>query len=106
MNIQHLEHLFKIQVFLSIVAPTYEKKQNYLLDSFYVLRKIIEISLTTMNVIDFFEKNREEIEKMNFIGTDLNPLNSLISHYYIEKDINVPQIYKLPESLEEWLTFE
>ena len=106
MNIQHLEHLFKIQVFLSIVAPTYEKKQNYLLDAFYVLRKIIEISLTTMNVIDFFEKNREEIEKMNFIGTDLNPLNSLIAHYYIEKDINIPQTYKLPESLEEWLTFE
>ena len=106
MNLQHLEHLFKIQVFLSIVAPTYEKKQNYLLDSFYVLRKIIEISLTTMNVIDFFEKNKEEIEKMNFIGTDLNPLSSLIAHYYIEKDINIPQIYKLPESLEDWLTFE
>ena len=106
MNIQHLEHLFKIQVFLSIVAPNYEKKQNYLLDAFYVLRKIIEISLTTMNIIDFFEKNKEEIEKMNFIGNDLNPLNSLIAHYYIEKDINIPQIYKLPESLEEWLIFE
>ena len=106
MNLQHLEHLFKIQVFLSIVAPTYEKKQNYLLDAFYVLRKIIEISLTTMNCIDFFEKNKEEIEKMNFIGTDLNPLSSLIAHYYIEKDINIPQVYKLPESLEEWLTFE
>ena len=106
MNIQHLEHLFKIQIFLSFVAPNYEKKQNYLLDAFYVLRKIIEISLTTMNIIDFFEKNKEEIEKMNFIGNELNPLNSLIAHYYIEKDINIPQVYKLPESLEEWLIFE
>ena len=106
MNIQHLEHLFKIQIFLAIVAPNFEKKMNYLLDGFYILRKIIEISLTTMNVIDFFEKNKEEIEKMNFIGNDLNPLSSLISHYYIEKDIKIPQIYKLPESLEEWLIFD
>ena len=106
MNIQHMEHLFKIQVFLGIVAPNFEKRMNYLLDAFYILRKIIEISLTTMNVIDFFEKNREEIEKMNFIGTDLNPLSSLITHFYIEKDIKIPQIYKLPESLEEWLIFE
>ena len=101
-----MEHLFKIQVFLGIVAPNFEKRMNYLLDAFYILRKIIEISLTTMNVIDFFDKNREEIEKMNFIGTDLNPLSSLISHFYIEKDIKIPQIYKLPESLEEWLIFE
>ena len=106
MNIQHLEHLFKIQIFLAIVAPNFEKKMNYLLDGFYILRKIVEISLTTMNVIDFFEKNREEIEKMNFIGNDLNPLSSLISHYYIERDIKIPIIYKLPESLEEWLIFE
>ena len=106
MNIQHLEHLFKIQIFLAIVAPNFEKKMNYLLDGFYILRKIIEISLTTMNVIDFFEKNKEEIEKMNFIGNDLNPLSSLISHYYIEKDIKIPQVYKLPESLEEWLIFD
>ena len=105
-NIQHLEYLFKIQVFLGIVAPNFEKKMNYLLDAFYILRKIIEISLTTMNVIDFFEKNREEIEKMNFIGNDLNPLSSLITHYYIERDIKIPVVYKLPESLEEWLTFE
>ena len=34
------------------------------------------------------KKNGEEIEKMNFIGTDLNPLKSLIPHYYIEKDLN------------------
>ena len=106
MNLQHLEQLFKIQVFLAIVAKTFEKKQNYLLDAFYVVRKIIEISLTTMNVIDFFEKNKEEIEKMNFIGPDLNPLNSLIVHYYIEKNINIPQVYKLPDNLDEWLTFE
>ena len=45
MNIQNLEHLFKIQVFLSIVSPNYEEKQNYLLNAFHVLRKIIEISL-------------------------------------------------------------
>ena len=48
MNIQHLEHLFKIQVFLSIVSPNYGEKQNYLLNAFHVLRKIIEISLTIM----------------------------------------------------------
>ena len=28
MNIQHLEHLFKIQIFLAIVAPNFEKKMN------------------------------------------------------------------------------
>ena len=106
MNIQHMDHLFKIEVFLSIVAQDYKKKQEYLLDAFYVLKKMLEISLKTMNVIEFFEKNKENIEQMEFIGADINPLSSLVTHYYIEQDINIPQIYTLPENLDGWLTFE
>ena len=98
MNIQHMDHLFKIEVFLSIVAQDYKKKQEYLLDAFYVLKKMLEISLKTMNVIEFFEKNKENIEQMEFIGADINPLSSLVTHYYIEQDINIPQIYTLPEN--------
>ena len=106
MNIQHLEYLFKIEVFLSMVTNDITKKQNYLLDAFYVIKKIIELSLKTLSIIDFFNKNKEEIEKMNFIGNDLNPLSSLISHYYIERDINIPMIYSMPETLDQWLTYE
>ena len=84
MNIQHMDHLFKIEVFLSIVAQDYKKKQEYLLDAFYVLKKMLEISLKTMNVIEFFEKNKENIEQMEFIGADINPLSSLVTHYYNE----------------------
>ena len=47
----HYEELFKIEVFLAIVSPNLKKKQEYLLDSFYVLRKILEISIKTYNSI-------------------------------------------------------
>ena len=43
---------------------------------------------------------------MEFIGADINPLSSLVTHYYIEQDSNIPQIYILPENLDGWLTFE
>lgn len=106
LNIQHMEHLFKIEVFLSMVTQDYKKKQEYLLDAFYVLKKILELSIKTMNVIEFFEKNKENIEQMNFVGEDINPLSSLVTHYYIEKDINIPAVYTLPENLDGWLTYE
>ena len=105
MNINHFEHLFKIQVFLSIVSNDYIKKQEYLLDAFFILKKIIEISMKTMNCIEFYEKNKDDIITNNFDGTDVNPLMSLVSNYYIAKDMNIPQTYTVPETLDGWLTY-
>ena len=106
MNINHMEQLFKIEVFLSIVSVDYTKRQEYLLDAFYVLKKIIEMSMKTMNCIEFYESNKDEIERMNFTGTDVNPLTSLINNYYIAKDLNIPQQHALPDTLDGWLTFD
>ena len=105
MNINHFEHLFKIQVFLSIVSNDYIKKQEYLLDAFFILKKILEMTMKTMNIVEFYEKNKEDIQTMNFEGSDINPLSSLVNNYYISKDMNIPQIYSLPETLDGWLTF-
>jgi hypothetical protein len=104
LNISHLEQLFKIHVFLSISSRDYRKKQEYLLDAFYFIMKIIEISFKTLNCVEFYEKNKEEISKLPY-SNELNPLASMINNYFINKDLNIPQVYTLPESLDNWINF-
>ncbi len=67
---------------------------------------MLEISLKTMNVIEFFKKTKKILNKWNFICDDINPLSSLVTHYFIEQDINISQIYTFPENLDDWLTFK
>ncbi|MCQ2815670.1 MAG: hypothetical protein MJ252_00240 [archaeon] len=106
LNMNHYEELFKIQVFLGIVSPNLKKKKEYLLDSFYILRKLLEISFKTFNCISFYEKNKDEITSNNFTTEDINPLNTFVSNYFIAKDMNIPQVISLPETLDTLINFE
>lgn len=48
MNIQHLEHLFKIQIFLAIVAPNFEKNELF-------IRWILYFEKNSRNISYYYE---------------------------------------------------
>ena len=31
---------------------------------------------------------------------------TLVNNYFLSRDLNIPQVYTLPENLENWLTFD
>lgn len=106
MNVKHLEQLVKIHVFLAIIVPDLKKRQEYLLDAFYFLMKIFDISYKTLNCFDFYDKNKEDILKQAFVSqNELNPLTALINNYFMAKDLNIPQTYSLPDTMEGWVTY-
>ena len=65
MNISHLEKLFKIHIFMGMASDNLKKTKDYLMDSFYFLMKILEISFKTLNCLEFYDKNKDEINKFN-----------------------------------------
>ncbi len=78
--------------------------KEYLLDAHYFIMKIFELSFKTLNVIDFYEKNMDEITKFNLEGG--NQLSSMINHYFVTKELNVPQVFSVPEIYENWISFD
>ncbi len=105
-NLNHYASLFKIEVFLAKVSPTFRAKRQYLLDAYYVLKKFLEICVKTYNCIVFYEKNKDEITSNNFTTSDINPLATFVSNYFITKDLNVPQVLSLPDTLDGLIDFE
>ena len=104
-TVYHFEQLFRIYVFLGINTNNEEKMKDYLLDAFFFIMKIFEISFDTLNVIDFYEKNKEEITKFNLEGG--NQISSMINHYFTtKKELNFSQVYTLPDSLENWISYD
>lgn len=144
MNIMHFEKLFKIHIFMGMACDDQKKTQDYLLDSFFFLMKIIEISFKTLNCLDFYEKNKNDIIKFqqevligshkstsSGNGSNSNSQNSqtvssgsvanalgsnsdlkfdtvslLVQNYFLTRELNIPEVYQLPENLEGWLNFE
>ena len=101
-NISHLQVLFNIHVQLSQIVK--EKEEEYLLDAFYFITKIIEISFKTLNCLEFFEKCKDDISKMNL---DINnPVASLVDYYYTSKDLNITQVYSPPDSITDYLIYD
>ena len=75
--------------------------------------KILEISFKTLNCLDFYEKNKEEIAKFSQDILQKNPgepnidtVVTLVNNYFLSRDLNIPQVFTLPENLEGWLTFD
>ncbi len=113
MNISHLEKLFKIHIFMGMASDNLKKTKDYLMDSFYFLMKILEISFKTLNCLEFYDKNKDEINKFNqeLLQKERNemPIDTvvtLVNNYFLSRDLNIPQVYTLPENLENWLTFD
>ncbi len=113
MNINHLEKLFKIHVFMAMASDENKKQQDYLMDSFFFLMKILEISFKTLNCLEFYEKNKDDIQKFSLENLEKNntemkidTVSTLINNYFLTKELNIPQVYTLPENLEGWLNYE
>ena len=75
-----------------------------MLDAFYFLMKMFELSYKTLNCLDFYEKNKEEIGKFSLEKAG-SPLQALIRNYFLE-EFNVPIVYSLPDALEGWLNYD
>jgi hypothetical protein len=108
LTVSHFEKLFKIHVSLAIATNDGKKRQDYLLDAFFFLNKIMETSFKTLNCLEYWEKNKEELNKFattNKDGNSINPLQTLINNYYTTKDLNLPTIHIMPDSLEGWIFY-
>jgi hypothetical protein len=108
LNVSHFEQLFKIHVSLAIATNDPKKRQDYLLDAFFFLNKIIETSFKTLNCLDYWDKNKEDLSKFGELdkdGNSINPLQSLINNYYTSKELNIPTLYTIPDNLESWVNF-
>jgi hypothetical protein len=66
--------------------------------------KMFELSFKTLNCLDFYEKNKADIDKFT-VDKGGNPLQSLIRNYFLG-EVNIPVVFTLPESLEGWLNYE
>lgn len=113
MNILHLEKLFKIHVFMAMASDDAKKQQDYSMDSFFFLMKVLEISFKTLNCLEFYEKNKDEIQKFsqeNLENTNpdmkIDTVTSLVNNYFLTRELNIPEVYTLPENLEGWLTYD
>jgi len=113
MNIIHLEKLFKIHVFMGMASDDSKKQQDYLMDSFFFLMKILEISFKTLNCLDFYDKNKDDIQKfsqenLENYNSDLkiNTESALVNNYFLTRELNIPQLFNLPETLEGWLNYD
>jgi hypothetical protein len=108
LTVSHFEQLFKIHVSLAITTNDSKKKQDYLLDAFFFLNKIMEASLKTLNCLEYWEKNKEELNKFATVdkdGNSINPLQSLINNYYTTKELNIPVVHSMPDSLDGWIFY-
>lgn len=102
LNVSHYQSLFNIHVQLGIVNSL--KQREYYLDAFYFLTKTIDISFKTLNIILFFYRNKEEVDKLK-LNLD-NPLENLITYCYTTKEFNVPELYSPPEFIHNYCEWE
>lgn len=113
MNIVHLEKLFKIHVFIAMASDDAKKQQDYSMDAFFFLMKIMEISFKTLNCLEFYENNIDEIQKFSQENLEnsnpdmkIDTVSSLVNNYFLTRELNIPEVYTLPDNLEGWLTYD
>lgn len=103
LNVSHFDKLFRIHSMLSYIS--YEQREIALDAQFFVI-KIWELSYKTMNAFHFLDKHRDQAEKLGFNDQDPDARNNFYNEVFTNPDVEMPQVFELPEAPEGWIDFE